>query len=493
MPYPTPSSTSRLPVRLLLGAALALVAGAAERNAWPLWVGAEDPATGEVTAAQALGPLLVERTAPDGTVQLVRPLLLAERSADRSTTHLLYPFFTWQERAGETSFTFLQIFNARRTPGADGGVVRALDLWPLYFSRDTGDPATSYRGLLPIAGNVRNRFGRDELRWTAFPLYLESRRDGRRVRHTPWPIVRRYDGAGWSGIEVWPLAGRREQAGVSRDQFLLWPLLYRQERDLGAAQPDVRQGFLPFYAAHTRPGLRDETFLWPFFGYTDRTEPDHYHETRYLWPLVVRGRGDDRRVDRWAPFFTRSVVQGAEKTWILWPLVRNARWTEAGLAHERNQFLYFLYWSHEQRRPGDAVRPPAYKKHLWPLFSAWHDGNGRRQVQALSPFEVFFPRNEPVRQLWSPLFAVYRLDSRGPDDRRWSLLWNAISAERSPARRAFHLGPLFGTESSARGDRVAIGAGLLCWRRAPGATGWTFSLFDFRASPRQLAAPEPRP
>ncbi len=493
MPYLTPSPTSRLAVRLLLGAVLALAAGAAERNAWPLWVGQEDARTGEVVSAQALGPLLVERPAAEGgTWRAVRPLWMQESDGTRARTWFLFPFFEWEERGAERRFSFLRVVNLRREPTA-GGEVRANDVWPLYFSRETGDPATSYRGLLPFAGTIRDRFGRDELRWTAFPFHLETLKDGRRVRHNPWPIVRRYDGAGHTGFEVWPLAGRRERAGDYRHQFYLWPLVYRRETGLADAQPDVRQGFLPFYASHTRPGLRDETFLWPFFGYTDRTEPDRYHEVRYLWPLAVRGRGDDRRVDRWAPFYSRSVVKGQEKTWLLWPLYRNARWDEAGLDHERNQFLFFLYWSHEQRRPGDAARPPAYKKHLWPLFSAWHDGNGRRQVQALSPFEVFFPQNEPVRRLWTPLFAAYRLDSRGPDDVRWSLLWNAVSAERSPARRAFHLGPLFGTEASAAGSRVAVGAGLLSWRRAPGADRWTFSLFDFRASPATVGAAEPRP
>ena len=493
MPYPSPSKTSRLPVRLLLGAALALAARAAERNAWPIWVGTEEATTGQVTAAQALGPLLAERRTADGAVQLVRPLLLAARTPERATTHLLYPLLTWEELPGETSFSFLQLVRIRRTTDSAGRTQRAREVWPLYFARETGDPGSSYRGLLPFAGTIRHRFGRDSLSWVAFPLHLETHRAGLRVRHNPWPIVRRYDGDGHTGLEVWPLAGNRARAGDYRHRFYLWPLGYRSETHLSEAQPEVKQGLLPFYASHTRAGLRDETYLWPFFGYTDRSAPDRYHEVRYLWPLVVRGRGDERRVDRWAPLFSRSLVRGHEKTWLLWPLFRQARWTESGLAQERNQFLYFLYWSQEQRRPGDAQGPSAYKKHLWPLFSAWHDGQGRRQLQALSPFEVFFPRNEPVRQLWSPLFALYRLEARGPDEVRWSLLWNAVASERSPSRRAFHLGPLLGVEASAGGARVALGAGLLSWSSPGGAASWRFSLFDFREAPATLVPAPKRP
>lgn len=485
MPYLPPSLTSRLCVWLLLGAAAASSARAAEveRNLWPLRVEQVDVATGEVAASQTFGPLMVEKHGPDGAVQKAwRPIFLYQAQDKKAAGHFLYPLLSWQRDGDYATFSLFQIVNHRRGPGPQGEAQQAFDIWPFYFSRATGDPETSYRALLPIVGTIKHRFGKDELNWVAFPLYFHTQAKGRHTRYTPWPFIRRIDGAGHHGFEFWPLFGRRGRDGDYREQFYLWPLVYRQEKNLAEPQPDVKFGVLPFYTRDTGPGYRNENYLWPFFGSSDRTQPKRYRETRYFWPLFVQGRGDERRVNRWAPFYTHSVAKGYDKTWLLWPLYRRGEWQDPGVAHERNQFLYFVYWSHEQRSLTNPAAAPAFKKHLWPLLSVWDNGAGRRQLQLLSPLEVFFPHNEPIRQLYSPLFAVYRRDQRAPDDVRWSFLWSLVSRKRTPTEREFHLGPLFSTHTVDGAARVALGNGILTWRRAPGAR-WRFSLFDFRRTP----------
>ena len=146
-----------------------------------------------------------------------------------------------------------------------------------------------------------------------------------------------------------------------------------------------------------------------------------------------------------------------------------------------------LYWSLEQRDPRRPSAAPAYKRHLWPLFSAWDNGAGQRQFQLFSPLEVFFPHSEPVRELYSPLFAVYRWERTAPDDSRGSFCWGLLSWHAAPARREFHLGPLFSREATATQSRLALGHGLLAWRRdAPGGR-WRFLMFDFHPAPVQTA------
>lgn len=479
-----PSTSSRLAVWLLLAAGLALCARAAELNVWPIWVGEENEKSSRITAAHALGPLYSEHHAPDGTAQQVwRPFLFWQQDARGETAHFLYPLFSWEAAADHRSFTLFRIINYRLATRPDAGTDTGFDVWPLYFSRDTGDPATSYRALLPVAGTIKHRFGKDELNWVAFPLYFHVTAKDRHTRYTPWPFVRTISGGGHRGFEFWPLGGRRERAGDYREQFYLWPLIYRQERNLSAAQPDIRLGVLPFYTRDTGPAYSNENYLWPFFGYTHRTAPQRYHETRYFWPLLVQGRGEDRHVNRWAPFYSHSIVKGQDKTWVLWPLWRRAKWADGDLAQERTQLLLFLYWSTQQRSLSRPAAAPAYKRHYWPLASVWDNGAGRRQVQVLSPLEIFFPHNEPVRRIYSPLFALYRHDQRAPGDTRWSLLWNAVSRTRSPALDEFHLGPLYGTRRDATGERITLGAGLLSWRRPAGEKRWNFSLFDFRRRP----------
>jgi hypothetical protein len=252
--------------------------------------------------------------------------------------------------------------------------------------------------------------------------------------------------------------------------------------------PTVSVGVLPFYTRDTAPGYINENYGWPFFGYTHRTQPYSYDERRYFWPFLVQGRGDQRLVNRWAPFYTHSVIKGYDKTWVAWPFYRHAEWQDELIAQEKNQFLFFLYWSQIQRSLTNPSAAPARKTHIWPLVSSWDNGAGRRQVQVLSPFEVFFPANDVIRQLYTPLFALYRYDRQDAATARHSLLWNAVTWRRSATDRAFRLGPLLNVRSGAEGKRVAFGLGLLGWERRPGDHRSRFFLFDFARKPANQTA-----
>lgn len=473
----------RFPAILAAAAALASIARGSESNAWPLSVRRVDPADGAV-ATEAIGPLFGSRHDPAGSSLLfARPFLLRESTPELDRTLFLYPLFTWERRPDAERFSFFQLVNRQHQTTAEGTGVRGFDVWPFYFSRDTGTADTSYRALLPFAGTIKHRFGRDRIEWTAFPFHLETLKAGRRVTHTPWPIVRRYAGDGHTGFELWPLYGERARAGDYRHRFWLWPLAFDSSTNLGAPQPDRKTGALPFHSRSSGPGYVSEDYLWPFFGYTRRTEPAAYDERRYFWPLLVQGRGA-RHVNRWAPLYTHSIAQGVDKHWLLWPLWRTATWEADGVAQRKDQFLFFIWWSLEQRSLANPAAAPASKRHLWPLVSTWDNGAGRRQVQLLSPLEVFFPHHEPVRQLWSPLFALARYDRRGDDEQRWSFLWNAVTARRGAGGAEFHLGPLLGSRRDAGGREVTLGNGLLRWSRGAGEARWRFSFL----APRPAAA-----
>ncbi len=477
---------------LLIAAALAWApALATERNGWPLTVVTHDDVTGEIQTRRALGPIWEWRRQADGaTSEVVRPLALRDVGpGDRETFYLLYPFFTWSHDGEERSFSFFKLVNTHERRSAQkGDDRRAFDVWPFYFSRDTGDAATSYRAFFPFYGTIKNRFGRDRITWTAFPFYAHTEKAGRHITHAPWPFVRVTRGAGHRGFEIWPLGGHIERPGYYRRDYALWPLLYRSER-AGDAGTMTQLGVLPFYTRDTGPGWRNENWLWPFFGVTDRTQPVRYHETRWLWPLLVQGRGDNKYVNRWAPLWTHSVVNGRDKTWVLWPLWRQERWQADGLEQEKKQFLYIFAWSLEQRDPARPQAAPATRKHFWPFLSSWDNGAGRRQWQFLSPLDIFFPRNEPIRKLYTPLFALYRSEQSAPGHTRWSLLWGAASGQHEPAKSEFNLGPLWRQTSTADRQRIAIAGGLLSLTRKPAADHrWRLAFLDFNQPPAPAAS-----
>jgi hypothetical protein len=483
------------PGSLLLVLALALSAHggawAGESNLWPFWVGQTDDA-GNLREWQAVGPLVFKKHAPDGSVNGgFRPIYLwgeADAGPVR-TAAVLYPIYHQKETAEVRSWTVFNLIN-RSGPGwapASSREPEAFDVWPFYFSRDTGSPETSYQGLFPVAGTVKRRFGYDRLDWTVFPFYWRSEKAGVVTTSTPWPLLKRSAGNGHHGFALWPLFGHGEKPGAYRNRYFLWPLIYRNESRLSEPQPSVQHAFLPFYTREQSAEVVSGNYLWPFFGYTDRTAPKRYHEVRYFWPFLVQGRGEERHVNRWGPFYTHSVIKGVEKTWLGWPLIRRQNWRDDDVLRQRSQLLYFLYWSEEQSSVSRPWLPVASRTHLWPLLTVWDNGAGRRQAQFPSPLDVFFPGNDRVRRLYGPLFALYRLDQRAPDDVRTTLLWNAISWHRRPHHREFHLGPLFSTEHGPDGGRIALGNGVIGLRRNPGSRAWRLFLFDFSPLPGQSA------
>jgi hypothetical protein len=473
-----------------------------ERNAWPVVVKTVD---GTTTQWSGAGPFLFGKPAEDGArVGGFRPVWIQQTNAQGEfrAGYLLYPLFSYHVDENTYQWNFFELI--RRTGRRAGAPApRSIfeaggdfEIWPFWFSRQTGDPALSYRGLFPVAGTLKNKLGFARATWFAFPLYTQTEKRGVVTTSVPWPIVRITGGAG-HGFGIWPLFEARERPGVWKQRYFLWPLGYNNTTypapEAAPGTPPTRDiGALPFYARRTAPGYIDESYLWPFFGYTRRTLPKPYHETRYLWPLLVQGRGDTRYVNRWGPAYTHSIVNGYDKTWYLWPLVRRAEWSDRGLVMTKTQLLYFLYWSERQRSATRPNAPAATLTHVWPLYSSWDNGAGRRQFQLFSPLEVFFPGNEKVRAAWSPLFALARREQTAPGEVRTSLLWNAVTWRRDDARQAheFHLGPIFSVTREAGAKRIAIGNGVVAFRRDP-ATGWHVSWFDFTGK-STTAANQPR-
>jgi hypothetical protein len=498
----------RLAVLAALGLAQGAVAagpagpGGAEFNAWPFVVERPaPPAAGPTGSWSAAGPLLFREpsggaSAP-GTARGLRPFWVELDRADASqrSRHFLYPLFNWSEDGSRVRWS---VFELIRRESPKPGVPRdefapqdEFDLFPFWFERRFSEPSRDYRAFFPLHGTLRDKLWFERASWTLFPLYAESERRGAVTRHTPWPFIRTTRGAaqGWG---VWPFYTTYDRPGVVRETFAPWPLVYRSTRPPHPDDPPgtaAREDFgvLPFYSRSTGPGFASENYLWPFFGYTDRTAPKAYREQRYLWPFLVQGRGEERHVNRWAPFYTHSIVQGREKNWLLWPLFRQARWTEEGVDRARQQFLYFLYWQEQQRAAGREHSPVAGLTHVWPFASHWDNGAGRRQWQLFSPLEVFFPGNEKVRQAWTPLFALARHDEIAGGRSRTALLWNAITWERDePAqRREFHLGPLLGVAHLGAAKRFSIGNGLVGFHR-DATGGWQVRWFDF---PRRADSP----
>jgi hypothetical protein len=474
---------------LLLSGLWAPQAAALEVNYGPLFTGQRDE-TGQIQSWQMFGPLLFSESRPTEEVSGLRPLWVGFEERDRpaGSFHFLYPLLNIRHRPYGSSWDLLTVlrFQSFEPEGAEPS--RSLHLFPFFFWGQDPDPDLSYLGIFPIVGHARNVLFYERATWFLFPLAARLERGGVTTYAMPWPFIRLVRGPETSGFHLWPLYGQVETENVSRHRYWLWPLGYRVERQLWKEEPFEAFGFLPFYAASRSDRAVSQTFVWPFFGYTASQTPQ-YHETRYFWPLLVQRRGESY-INRWAPIYTRSIRLGQDTRWILWPLHRHSSWEERELLTERTQFLYFLYWSQRQSSLASPELAPAIKQHVWPFYSYWDNGAGRRQFQALSPFEVFLPFNDVVRAKYSPLFAIYRIDVEEDVRARHSFLFNLITTRSEVVDESFqvHIGPLFSYERDSEVRTWEILKGLVSYSRRH--EGRSFGLLWWNRPGRDDPEPE---
>lgn len=429
-------------LRAACGALLLAVlpqAGATETNLWPVLVRQEDSAHGRPDQTSHLGPFIA-RTERDSTrILSLRPLWTSFHNMETGETsaHILYPLLNWGDRGNDQSGHGLNLVQYRHDAVRDDTF---FQVFPFLFSRQAAEPEHSYFALWPVGGVLKNRFGRDRITFAAWPLFVRTERRGDEVRvHVPYPFVQTLRGPHSRGFGLWPLFGRFERDGHYQHTWALWPVGYHYRDRMERGVPYVRFGLWPLFHRETADGLFSASFVWPFFGYTREAEPRPvYSENRYFWPFLVQGRGEEKHVNRWLPVYANETRPGQAKRWYLWPLLKRENFTEPGLDRDRTTLLFFVYRDEQQRFAGTTAR----LAFLWPLAGYWDDGFGHRQLQLLDPLSVFFPSNQKIKENWSPLFAVYRLDERA-GNRRHSLLWDLLVWERdADGLSAFYLGPL---------------------------------------------------
>ncbi len=454
------------------------VAAVGDTDWTPFWKESEVPGQRHW---QAMGPLFEQRWYWDAeatdqpeeagytrTMGTFRPFFLKQENREEGTEafYLLPPLFKYHNNPFDESWAIFDLIQWRNIHMASGGDRERFMIFPfVFYYKQPGDPPERTGGLFPVGGTMLNLFGYDRLSWGLFPLAVETQK-GSTIRYGfPWPVVQWQEGPGAGGRALWPLVGHFWKEEDYDNQFLLWPLIYRKVSDLRAEEPTVARGFLPFYALQHGPGLEDVTIGWPFFGWRREAE-GNYRENRYFWPLFVQAEGDRVYTNRWAPFYTHSVVGASDKTWIMWPAYRDRTLYEHELAIRRIQFFYFLYWRETQVSRANPDLPAAEMVHLWPLLSYYNNGAGLRQSQLFSPFEVFFPHRESFRLLYSPLFALFRKqEDLNTGVTEQSAFWGLFRETRTEETLEFEVGPLFKHETGPDRARFSLLRGLLGFER----------------------------
>lgn len=388
------------------------VRGQEDIEAAPFWRDTTN-AEGE-RRVQALGPIFEENTQNGVRWEAWRPLAVKfHDEATRATdSYLLPPFFSWHNTPEETTWTLFLIISGTEEYDEAGEIEETtFSVFPfVYRDRDAENPEHNAFAVFPFYGTINNSLIFGDFSFAAFPAYVNFHRPEAERYGAPWPLIQWQEGPKAGGGGFWPLGAHFYEEDKYDHQYYFWPFIYRDIADMDQPVPHIRQGFLPFYTIERSATVEDISIFLPSFGWRDEYDTG-YSETRYLWPLWMVGSGPEQSIDRWLPLYSEEVEPDLREEWFLWPVYHEANGQDDAYAFERRQVLYIIYWNKVLRSLADPAKPPSELTHLWPFYSEYDDGNGRKQAQFLSPLAVFFPDSEPVKKLYSPMFAIFRLEA----------------------------------------------------------------------------------
>ncbi len=297
---------------------------------------------------------------------------------------------------------------------------RRVTIYPLYFQQRSANSNENYAALIPFYGHLKNRLMRDDIFFTMFPLYSETRKRDIVTDNYLFPFFDVQHGDGEHGWQFWPLFGARHKvvttvtngfgdteivAGYDRN-FWLWPIHFRQNNDIGTPNAEKLRADLPLYS-YSRSPQRDATsVIWPFFNWIDDREKK-YREWQGPYPFVDIARGEGKTTTRVFPLFSRAHNDSLESDFYLWPLYRYNRIHAGALDQERTRVLFYLFSDVIERNTNTAAAKQRVA--VWPLFTWRSDFNGNRRLQLLAPIEPVL-HGQPRRgtQLVAALVAVAR-------------------------------------------------------------------------------------
>jgi hypothetical protein len=444
---------------------------------WPLWDYRASEAA-DYKSTHLLGPLLKYETKGFETEYALRPLFY--RAVDDegvSETDVLYPVLRHKNRGdGTSSIRVLGLlsygFGEKEADKSEDEAFNSKRyyLFPFLFYGE--EEQGRYFAFFPFGGTLYNWFSRDHIFFTLFPLYSQTERKGTQVDNFLWPFFARISGENESGYKFWPIYGASRKEGVYRKKFFLWPIFFSESLKLNTDNPKEVRAAWPFYIRKDSPKKSSRTVLWPFFSKVENREKE-YVTWNAPWPLVRVTKGDKYHGLKILPFFSDETMDVKRERWYLWPVYKIEEMNSELIMRRRDRVLFFLYSDVREVKyeTGDSLR----RIDFWPFFG-YKNVNGVSHLHLLSLVEPFFPNNQSIERLWSPLWRVYQQKWDQQGNRVVSLLWNLYWSEKQGDRLAWELFPIiqYRKDSQAESD-ISFLKGLVRYRK--GLDGKQLNLF----------------
>jgi len=374
-----------------------------------------------------LGPFFTYRKDQVEGDLAFRPLFYRKEGGRKYTLEYLYPLGRYQRTERETDSYLMPIYRTHRDlteKQKDRNFLLAI-----WGETDKGE---SYGGFFPLYGNLKKRFGHDEMNFFLWPIYSDSRDGESKTTTLLWPIFSYSEGGGREGFNIWPLGGYDRKENDYKKSFFLWPIFHFEKRYLYTDNPTEINMVWPLYVSWESATRAQKSVLWPLFTHvTDANE--HYTQWDFPWPLIQWAKGDDKSIFRIFPFYGHKHWEERDRGYILWPIY----WYE----HEENdQFKgvldrYLLLSKHQTRlwkNEGKEER----RLRVWPLFYYRQEKEGG----AFLYWPCIIPLDfEGFERNWVPLLSLYeyRRNPQGASESKF--LWGFYVHRQSALRELYEL------------------------------------------------------
>ncbi len=406
--------------------------GPRRENFAPLFLYSEDEKN-EGMAIDALGPLFTYRKDKEEKDVAFRPLFYSQTEPERYRLDYLFPFGGYErtETRVHSYFHFVYSNNRDLTEEPTRKKERSF-LLAFWGETNRGEP---YGGFFPLYGNLKNRFGRDEITFLLWPLYSHSRQGESSAYTFLWPIFSVYTGTR-EGFKVWPLVGYDRKEDDYRKTFFLWPIFDFEKRNLFTDDPTDVDMVWPLYVSFSSQKHIYRSVLWPFFSYTYNGYYD-YNQWSAPWPFVMWGKGGGRSLFRIFPFYSRYHDEGSESGYIAFPVFWYTRDEDEQTSHTLDRYLLF---SKNETRVWKKEDERERRLRVWPFFYYRQEREGRVFFYSpcLLPFDI-----EGIEKNWTPLLTLYEYRRNAQGESESKFLWGFYVHRRNSAREFYELSFLF--------------------------------------------------
>jgi hypothetical protein len=402
----------------------------------------------------------------DGFIAFLRPVfsIYADEQGKQQGWDFLWPLAGQRSGPVEKKLYCWPFFSRQTTDGRQKIKTRS-GMFPLLCHGTRAD-GSDYTVFFPVAGNLPDFLGYDEVDFIHFPLWVRFIKGKTVSNDFFWPVFSRTAGPLTHKWRVWPLYGQADTV-VGSQHFLLWPFIHYGNENPAPMTGKTATNWFVFPLAGNRsirnaagkPVGNSWTILWPFFNGDSLDDPRGGTLHRISCPAPFFSRISDTRQAssrekfRIWPIWGSDISRETSAHFVLWPFYMDDQTTVGTATHSGRRIL--IFWKDRSRRDAGATVTERSGQ-LWPLIS-WknHPANQTREFSLLSLSLGGSRPSAVLERNWSPIWTLYRQAS-APGEFHQDLLWGLWERRITPSRQRI-AAPFFRYETMT-GDKTGNGA-----------------------------------